>query len=265
MPELPEVETARRAVVKAARGRIIRKVLTVDDTIVYDGVTPAEVAKALNRRAFADMHRHGKQLWVELDRGPALLVHFGMTGWLHVYKTEAERPRFWKLELLLDDGTRIAYRDPRRFGRIRLRDDPRNAPPVSELGFDPLHKLPSPAVFRAELLRRKAPVKAVLLDQSFSAGVGNWIADEVLYQSGIDPRRRAHELSATEADRIRLKLRDIIRHAVKVGADDAKFPATWLFHYRWGKTRNAVDGHGHPISFGTVGGRSTAWVAKRQR
>ena len=264
MPELPEVETARREVVRAARGRVIRKVLTVEDPIVYDGVTPDAVAKALTKRRMIDLHRRGKHLWMELDKRPWPLFHFGMTGWLHVYREESERPRFWKIEMQFDNGVRVALRDPRRLGRIRLRQDPAGEPPISLLGFDPVHRLPGLAFFEEELGRRKAPVKAVLLDQSFSAGVGNWIADEVCYQAGIDPRRRAHRLSKGEVKKLRACLKRIIDHAVKVGADDAKFPETWLFHYRWGKTKNAIDGRGRPITFGTVGGRTTAWVADAQ-
>jgi len=265
MPELPEVETSRREVERAALGRVIRKVHTMEDAIVYEGVSRADVARALTRRRVMGLHRRGKHLWMELDRRPWPMFHFGMTGWLHVYQAEQDRPRFWKIELVLDDGIRIAYRDPRRLGRIRLRHDPPHEPPVSLLGFDPLHDFPGLAFFRAGLRQRKAPIKAVLLDQSFSAGIGNWIADEVLYQSGIDPRRRANTLSPDEVKRLRAKMASIIRHAVKVGADDTRFPKAWLFHYRWGRTKGAVDGHGRPITFGTVGGRTTAWVDWVQR
>ncbi len=265
MPELPEVETARRAVVKAARGHVIRQVRTVDDPIVYDGVTPADVIRALTKRRMIDLHRRGKHLWMELDRRPWPLFHFGMTGWLHVYQDESERPRFWKIELEFDHGVRVALRDPRRLGRIRLRHNPAGEPPISLLGFDPVHDMPGLAFFEKELGKRKAPIKAVLLDQSFSAGVGNWIADEVLYQSGIDPRRRAHKLSASEIKTLRLRLKKIIDHAVRVGSDDARFPEHWLFHYRWGKTKGATDHRGRAIRFGTVGGRTTAWVDSVQR
>jgi len=265
MPELPEVETSRREVVRAARGKKIRRVLTVDDHIVYDGVKPRDVEKHLTGRRIIDMHRRGKHLWMELDQRPWPLFHFGMTGWLHVYREEKERPRFWKIELQLENGARVALRDPRRLGRIRLRQDPVNEPPIRLLGFDPLHNMADEKFFRTELGARKAPIKAVLLDQSFSAGVGNWIADEVLYQSRIDPRRRADTLSSAEVKLLRAKMKSIIDHAVKVGSDDTKFPSTWLFHYRWGKTKGAKDGRGRPLSFGQVGGRTTAWVAAVQK
>ena len=120
--------------------------------------------------------------------------------------------------------------------------------------------MPPLAFFQESFGRRKAPLKAVLLDQSFSAGVGNWIADEVCYQAGINPSRRTNKLSAAEVKRVRSKLDRIIKKAVEVNADDTKFPRTWLYHTRWGKGKDAVDPKGRPVRFKQVGGRTTAWV-----
>ncbi len=86
---------------------------------------------------------------------------------------------------------------------------------------------------------RKAPIKAVLLDQSTFAGVGNWIADEVLYQAAIRPQRKASGLSKVEVGRLRSTLLRIIRRAVAVNADSDRFPRAWLFHRRWGRVKNA--------------------------
>ncbi len=108
-------------------------------------------------------------------------------------------------------------------------------------------------------------MKAVLLDQKFAAGVGNWIADEVLYQAKIDPRKYAHELTDDEARRVRTCLKRIITKAVDVNAEKARFPRTWLFHHRWGKNSDAKTARGEKIEHMTVGGRTTAWVPDRQR
>src|SRR2546427_601866 len=174
-------------------------------------------------------------------------------------------PRFLKLPLVLDDGTKVAFRDARRLGRVRLRHDPRAEPPISLLGFDALRQLPPLRRLAALFGERAAPVKAVLLDQSFSAGVGNWIADEVLYQARIDPRRRAHLLTAAEIGRLRGRLRAVVATAVRVGADSDRFPATWLFHTRWSKRlRSPMTGRGERIRYLTVGGRATARGAEGQ-
>jgi formamidopyrimidine-DNA glycosylase len=277
MPELPDVEAARQVIQRVAAGRRIRAVWCADDPIVFEGVSRARIRRALLGRRVRRVDRHGKHLWLELDRRPWPCIHFGMTGGVHTPRgrrvtlvssgrrreTPGWPPRFAKLRLIFGGGGELAIADARRLGRIRLRDDPRHEMPISGLGFDALLELPPPAAFAAELRRRAAPVKAVLLDQSFAAGVGNWIADEVLYQAGIDPRRRARTLSLAEARRLRTALRSVMRTAVRVGARSERFPRSWLFHYRW--DRNTRTARGEPIRHATVGGRTTAWAPRAQR
>jgi len=279
MPELPEVEAARRLLARAAVGRRIVAVRCVHDPIVFQGVSPARVRRALLGRRVIAARRHGKHLWLELDRRPWPCFHFGMAGGIEVRGRRRGRlvmdgrrahegqwpPRFLKLLLVLGDGGEVAFRDARRLGRMRLRHDPPAEPPISLLGFDALRDLPPVRQLGALLGERAAPVKAVLLDQSFSAGVGNWIADEVLYQARIDPRRRAHTLTAAEIGRLRGRLRAVVATAVRVGADSDRFPAKWLFHTRWSKRlRSPMTVRGERIRYLTVGGRTTAWVAEVQ-
>jgi len=179
-------------------------------------------------------------------------------------QTKAWPPRFTKIHLVIDTGAELAMTNKRRLGRIRLRDDPARELPISRLGFDPLLDLPSPQRFVDALHSRSTTIKALLLDQTFAAGVGNWIADEVLYQARIDPRRRANALSVAEAKRLRTKLKRIIETAVLVDADKSLFPRDWLFHRRWGRKRGTTI-RGKPIEFLTIGGRTTAWVPAVQR
>jgi formamidopyrimidine-DNA glycosylase len=279
MPELPDVEATRRTLTRAAAGRRIVTVECPADPLVLEGQHPERIRRALAGRRIVAARRHGKHLWLELDRRPWPCFHFGMTGGIHVrgrprvaLRSSGRRapgaewpPRFLRLRLGLDDGTEIAFCDARRLGRLRLRRDPRREPPVSLLGFDALRGVPPRTELQALLTARTAPVKAVLLDQSFSAGVGNWIADEVLYQAGIDPRRSAHTLTATEVTRLRARLIGVVATAVRLGADGDRFPRTWLFHRRWsGRDGGAVTPRGEPIRYLTVGGRTTAWVPGRQ-
>ena len=184
-------------------------------------------------------------------------------GWLFAYRDPVNRPRHWRLELRVEGGMRLCFSDPRRFGRVRLQADPLNEPPVSELGFDVLEGLPA-AVTLAELLRRRrAPIKAVLLDQSLFAGVGNWIADEALYQAGITPHRPAADLPLAQVSRLRARLHSVVRRAVSVGADSERFPRGWLFHRRW-DARPPADAR-ERIVRETIAGRTAAWVPARQK
>src|SRR6185436_7489304 len=151
MPELPEVEAARILVMRAARGRRITRVVCADDPIVFEGVPASRFRRALVGRRILNAHRHGKHLWLELDARPWPCLHFGMTGGLHVpdrrsLKLKSSKirrgagwpPRFTKLRLFLDDGGELVYADARRLGRVRLRHDPSQEPPISLLGFDAL-------------------------------------------------------------------------------------------------------------------------------
>jgi formamidopyrimidine-DNA glycosylase len=265
MPELPEVERARRQVEAALAGQVIVEVAVVPDRIVFAGVSAAKFAAALRGRRVLKVHRKGKQLWMQLDERPWPLFHFGMTGSFELYRSLEDRPRFWKVELLMDDGVRLAMPDARRFGRIRLQHEPEHEAPLIHLGADPLLDPPTLAELAEMLRRRQAPIKAVLLDQGLFAGVGNWIADEVLYQARIRPDRPASSLRPAEVRLLRARLVSVVRRAVAVDADSDRFPRTWLFHHRWGKNALAQTSRGEKIVHHTIGGRTTAWVPKRQR
>src|SRR5215471_17820454 len=169
MPELPEVEYGRQIARKVAQGRRIVEARCADDPIVFEGVAPARFRRALVGRRVRAVRRHGKHLWFELDRRPWPCLHFGMTGGFH---TAPGGPRV----KLKSSRKRPDHAWPPRFTKLHL---------VFDDG--------------GELVRhRGAPLKALLLDQGFAAGVGNWIADEVLYQARLDPRRRASSLSDAE-------------------------------------------------------------------
>jgi formamidopyrimidine-DNA glycosylase len=265
VPELPEAEAARRLAERVLVGRRIVDATARPDPIVFATVSGRRVAEWLRGRRVLAARRKGKHNWLELDRGPWLAFHFGMSGDLHVYRGPEDRPRFWKLEMVTSDRTRVAITDVRRFGRIRLLQDPTTAPPISLLGFDALDGLPPVPDLHAVLRRRRAPLKAVLLDQSVFAGVGNWIADEVLYQAALAPHRPASSLQPAEVSRLRRTLQAIVRRAVDVGGDSDRFPRSWLFHHRWGRNAAARTARDEPIVHQTIGGRTTAWVPGRQR
>ncbi len=238
---------------------------TVPDPIVFEGVSPRRFADSLRGRRVVAVRRHGKHLWLELDRRPWPLFHFGMSGSFALYGDGEARPRFWKAELRAECGRRLALADARRFGRVRLQHDPERESPLAGLGPDVHDALPTARAIASALACRGAALKAVLLDQSLFAGVGNWIADEVLYQAGLDPRRPASSLSGLEVGRLRARLRAVVRRAVSVDAESDRFPRTWLFHHRWGRERDARTARGERIVHLTVGGRTTAWVPTRQR
>jgi formamidopyrimidine-DNA glycosylase len=282
MPELPEVETSRRRVDKLFKGkRIVEVIPDPDDRIVYDKASPEEFRLAVEGARVMGSGRKGKYFWLELDRKPWPVFHLGMSGNVEIRKkkgfekawggiklwSEPTRKRldakilpFCRLKLIAEDGSEMAITDPRRFGRIRLADDPLSEPPISKLGHDPLISFPTPAGLGTLLKKRRAPIKAVLLDQGLFAGVGNWVADEVLYQARLSPHRLASKLSPSEIVCLRKNLLAVIRKSIAVDADYSRYPKTWLFHHRWGKEKEAQTSRKQKIVHDTIGGRTTAWV-----
>lgn len=244
-----------------------------DDIVVVNGGSADEAAKVLVGRKIMACHRHGKQQWWELDGAPHVCWHFGMTGAFSIkglkgsefvrysVSTEQWPPRFTKVLVTLHDGTELAFTDPRRLGRVKFVMDPRKEPPVSELGWDPYLSMRPLTQFQADLAARALPIKALLLSQDYVAGIGNWIADEVLYQAKIHPETTACTLDGEDVSRLHSSISSVVNHAVSVDAESKHFPKEWLFHYRWGKGKGGCKmPDGNPIEFVTVGGRTSAVV-----
>ena len=263
MPELAEVESWRELSESCARGKVIAKIYAPSDPIVFSTASARRFAAALQGRRVTAARRRGKHLWWEMDARPWPAFHFGMTGSFRVYDHAAQRAKYTKVEFLFDDGMRLGMINKRRLGRIRLFDDPESSPPISELGRDPFLEPFTRSVMSNLIRSRKAPVKALLLNQSLFAGVGNWLADEVLYQAKLDPRRKGNELHDAELGRLARKLNLVVRKAVELGAYSGNFPRSWLFHRRWDwKERIAA---GERLKTATIGGRTTVWDPERQK
>mmetsp|Transcript_132434 Transcript_132434/g.247685 ORF Transcript_132434/g.247685 Transcript_132434/m.247685 type:complete len:336 (-) Transcript_132434:45-1052(-) len=302
MPELPEVETARRIIEKHCVGRSINKVFArecgggprngkFDNKIIGESVTEGRLVSALQGRKVLAARRRGKQLWLELSgSGPALLLHLGMSGSIAVqgaerlayvrYKQKDDQwpPRFTKLLLDFKGGKQLAFADPRRFGKILLRASPEEHPPLSRLALDPvLDTLPLDD-FASGLASSRLAIKALLLCQDrVVSGVGNWMADEMLFHAKIHPATLSCDLNAAQVKKVHAALLGVCKKACAVLADYRRFPNTWLFRYRWGKGKSAADmaerngdkdakkcdaalPNGSPIKFMQVGGRTTAYV-----
>ncbi|KAH7388260.1 hypothetical protein KP509_16G066600 [Ceratopteris richardii] len=276
MPELPEVEAARKAVHENCNGRRVVEANVADDSIVIDGVAPSVLESSLVGRTILGAHRKGKNMWLELDARPWPSFQFGMTGAFNIKGKEITKYRrsavnddeewpskFSKVFFKLDDGLEISFTDKRRLARVRLLNDPTSVPPISELGPDAYLELPLEPTFASNVLKKKGPIKALLMDQSFLAGIGNWVADEVLYQARIHPEQVACTLSEAECSRIHKSIQEVLNLSVDVNADSEMFPKNWIFHYRWNKKPGEVEGH--KITFITVGGRTSAVVPALQK
>jgi formamidopyrimidine-DNA glycosylase len=252
----------------------VEAVVSEDDK-VFIGAPQDAFRTALVGARVLGAHRLGKHLWLTLSTKPCVAFHLGMTGSWSVrnrgvtkYKAFAVDavnwpPRFAKLVLTLDNGEALAFTDPRRFARVRLADDPAVVAPISELRGDPLLAPLGCAKFLAILSKRSAAVKALLLDQSVCAGVGNWVADEALYAARVHPETPCNALGEAAGTALYEAVASICRTAVACDADSSRFPSDWLFHVRWGKKAGSIGGHA--LQFVTVGGRTSAFVPFLQK
>ncbi|KAF8091116.1 hypothetical protein N665_0453s0023 [Sinapis alba] len=277
MPELPEVEAARRAIEDNCLGRKINRVIIADDSKVIDGISPSDFQNSILGKTIVSARRKGKNLWLELDSPPFPSFQFGMAGAIYIkgvavtkYKRSAVKEseewpsKYSKFFVELDDGLELSFTDKRRFAKVRLLDNPVSVRPISELGPDALLEPMTVDEFAKSLAKKKITIKPLLLDQGFMSGIGNWIADEVLYQARIHPLQTASSLSKEQCEALHTSIKEVIEKAVEVDADSSHFPSNWIFHAREEKPGKAfVDGK--KIDFITAGGRTTAYVPELQK
>ena len=223
VPELPDVERFRVFFALHAAGRAVRGVEALDPAIVRNA-TPDALENALRGHRFQEPGRHGKWMLAGTD-GPTLLLHFGMTGDLIWSGDEPDRHRHDRLILHLAEGE-LRYRDLRRFGGAWLAFDAADVATVTgPLGPDALDVTREEFLRRLE--RRRGGVKAALMDQSLVAGVGNLIADEVLWQARLHPRTRIQDLDAAARRSLFETLHGVLRRAVD-HVDSLERERRWL-------------------------------------
>ena len=286
MPELPEVETIARGVDARVRGDRIVDVWFGTHREPFK-TPPSRQAKALEGRSILSVHRTGKHIVVELqtanqsggkvipsnleNRADAQwIVHLGMTGRLLVTTPEAPVALHTHARLTLASGREIRFVDPRRFGRLDFRDLSRDNG-FTGPGDEPLTI--GPTAFAALFRGRKLAIKAALLNQSLLAGVGNIYADESLFRAGIRPRRRAGQLTRAELERLRVALREVLEHAIRLGGSsvsdyvDAEGVRGFfqLEHCVYQRTGEPCRNCSSLIRRIVVAGRSTHYCAQCQR
>jgi formamidopyrimidine-DNA glycosylase len=257
VPELPEVETERGRLAARLEGRRIGSA-RIDDPRLTRPDDPAWIAARLSGERVVAVERRGKYLLIRLESGDVLVVHLRMTGSFRYEPASHERA-----VLELDDGSRIAYRDLRRFGTWSLFDSAEAEEHLAvRLGPEPLGRGFTNAYLAGRLEGRRAPVKAAILDQRTVAGLGNIYADEALWHARIHPLRPAGELADDEVAALREGIRAALRRGIRrQGADlgDSTYAGGRMQHeFRvYGRTGEPCDRCGTPIEKTRAGGRGT--------
>ena len=200
MPELPEVETIRAGLEVSLVGRTFDRV-EISDPRLTRPHDPREVAAELEGERVAALERRGKYLVVRFETGRVLLIHLRMTGSLRLLRNGDDDDPYRRAVVNLDNGSDVGYRDVRRFGTWLLLEPDEIEPYLAtKVGVEPLERALTARSLVDRLARRRAPLKAVVLDQRVFAGVGNIYADEALWWSRLHPLRPACELTQAELE-----------------------------------------------------------------
>ncbi|PXY19503.1 Fpg/Nei family DNA glycosylase [Prauserella muralis] len=259
MPELPDVEGFRRVFAEHAAGARVRDV-DVLDAQVLRGVAPARLRSVVRGRRFGEPARHGKWLIAPVaGDGEALLLHFGMTGSLVWDGEDRPRHRHDRVVFTFAEGE-LRYRDMRKLTGLRLaRDETESRAALGDLGPDAL------SVSRDELgrllggLRRRT--KSALTDQSVLAGLGNLLADEILWRAKLSPHRAAAGLSRGDLGRLHARMGTVLRQSVEAGRVPPR--PSWLTGRR-DEPSASCPRCGTTLCRGRVDGRSTVWCPRCQ-
>ncbi len=258
MPELAEVEYFRKCWAPGFKRRVTAVELHPKARI-FRGCDPLLVQRELTGTILRGGWTHGKQMLFGFSGGRWLGVHLGMTGELAAEPAGFAPGKHDHL-VLHQPNRSLVFRDPRLFGRVRF--DLSQKPPawwqalppgVLDDGFTP------DRVATAVQRRRGTPVKAFLLMQEFFPGIGNWMADEILWRCRLAPHRKAGSLSPAELRKLHREIRQVSRSALRIiGERWGDLPDSWLFNHRW-KDGGHCPKTGCALAREQVGGRTTCW------
>jgi formamidopyrimidine-DNA glycosylase len=273
MPELPEVETIRRALELDLTGPRVTSV-SGRSIALRRPLEVGKIAALATGRRFLTPRRRGKFLLLDLEPPGSLLVHLGMTGRIQLVKASLPRRDHTHLVIHLNDGRQLRFVDSRRFGLVDWLDPGAEGrdPSLAKLGVEPLD--PSLNKVLPPLLRsRRAPLKSLLLDQRLVAGIGNIYAAEALWRSGIHPRRSGRRTSLVRLRRLADAVRSVLGEAIERGGttlrdfagpdgEEGYFAVNLNVYGRQGE---ACPKCSTTIRAEVIGGRTTAWCPKCQR
>ena len=211
MPELPEVETAVRALRRPLIGQTFTEVRNYWPRHLV-GLDLSELQRRLHGRSVLAVNRRAKYLVFSLSDGETLIIHLKMSGHLAVVDATEPPDKYAHTVFGLDNGRELRFRDTRKFGRVYLTQNPDEI--LGHLGPEPLEPAFTVAVLQTRLQNRKRVLKPLLLDQTFVAGIGNIYADESLFYAGLHPERRANTLTPAEIASLHAAIQKVLRMGI---------------------------------------------------
>ena len=227
MPELPDVEVFRSYFNSTALNKKVADVDVQDDEIL-ENMSSRSFQMRMKGETFQATHRHGKYLFIELDREETLMMHFGMTGSLKYYKNEDEKPDYSRVIFNLSNGYKLSFVCPRKLGKIGLVEDEADFIEDNKLGPDAYSDDFKWEEFKEVMSGKRGSIKTTLMDQKVLAGIGNVYSDEILFHSGIYPFTEIKELNEEELKTIFKKMKMVFEKAIKAEVKEDKFPKNFL-------------------------------------
>ncbi|HEY6441618.1 MAG TPA: bifunctional DNA-formamidopyrimidine glycosylase/DNA-(apurinic or apyrimidinic site) lyase [Acetobacteraceae bacterium] len=279
MPELPEVETVMRGLQQRLEGRVIVRATAHRPDLRWP--LPEGLQKRLTGARVTGFRRRGKYILMRLSDGDSVLLHLGMSGRMVLTPLRPNLPTPHEhLVLETDDGWRLGFVDPRRFGSVDLVPTPQEDAHrlLADLGPEPMDPAFSPARLSASLAGKRTPIKAALLDQKVVAGLGNIYVCEALFRARISPQRSAHTIPGIRATRLVPAIKETLREAIAAGGSTLRdyvqpggelgyFQHAWKVYGREGEACERCPGR--PACPGirriTQSARSTFYCPRTQR
>ncbi|MBF0572012.1 MAG: DNA-formamidopyrimidine glycosylase, partial [Candidatus Omnitrophica bacterium] len=209
MPELPEVETIVRDLRKSLHGKVFSDVIVLDEFLLCQKTE--DFARRLKDQAVDKITRRGKAVIAHLASGEILVIQPMMTGQLIV---EGKEDKHTRIKFIFSDGSWLLYNDQRRFGQLRVVEKLNDIRHFNILGPEPFSKDFTTSYIHKAFQKTSRPVKNVLLDHTFVAGIGNIYACEILYRSRLSPRRQACRISLAETRILYGLIREVLREAI---------------------------------------------------
>jgi len=272
MPELAEVDYYRQQW-DPGIGKRVQAIETNATTRIYRESAAQDIVKALTGASLRASFAQAKQMLFQFSGGSWLGLHLGMTGKLFCEAKQYERGK-WDHFVLRQAGLTLVFRDPRQFGLLRLH--------LGQEAPDWWTSLPPPIlsdaftreVMTAFLARRaKSPLKAVLLMQERFPGVGNWMADEILWRAQLHPATKAGDLTPKQRQALYAQVREVCADALRAIAGaggelppdlNVNIPDSWLFWHRW-RDGGICPRDGEPLQRKSIGGRTSCWCPRCQK
>jgi formamidopyrimidine-DNA glycosylase len=230
MPELPEVETVRRGLVPAVEGQVIARADVRRPDLRWP--FPERMAERLTGQRVLTLRRRSKYILADLASGETLLIHLGMSGrmlisgdplgqFVHDHPAPEKHDH---VVLDMENGARITFNDPRRFGAMDLMETARAEahPLLAKLGLEPLGNAFNESYLVKALQGRKTPIKAALLDQRIVAGLGNIYVCEALFRAGISPKRQAGRIAKPRVEALVPIIRAVLQDAIEAGGSSLR-------------------------------------------